>query len=216
MLDEDPNEVHDVLLLVTGMAEEDLISALALVEHEPKQAIFMREPSRQWEQRTYGELLPVIRSREAARASIKSSAPPTNGGRQASSSSATDQRAESSTIPADTAPTGGERGRGVRTSQTAAGGEPSSPRHRRPSREQPDRSAGTCATASPTRREGEIADDADAAVSREGPRPHEIALRATIRNSNGERTTDAANPLNLLTLLARQTRRDEPWILRTR
>ena len=35
MLDEHPNEVHDVLLFVTGMAEEDLIAALALVERGP-------------------------------------------------------------------------------------------------------------------------------------------------------------------------------------
>ena len=90
------------------------------------------------------------------------------GGRQASSSRASDQRAESRTIPAEAAPTGWERGRGVRTSQTAAGGKPSSPRHRRPWREHPGRHAGTGATASPTRSEGEIADDADNAESREG------------------------------------------------
>ena len=168
MLDEHFNEVHDVLLLVTGSAEEDLISALALVERGPGQATFMREPLRQWEQRTYGKLLPFIRSRGAARASIGSSASPTTGGRQASSSRATDQRAESSTIPAEAAPIGWERGRCVRTSQTAAGGETSLPRYRRLSREHPGRSAGTGATASPTRSEGEFADDADAAESREG------------------------------------------------
>ena len=73
----------------------------------------------------------------------------------------------SSTIPAEGAPTGLDRGRGVQTSQTAAGDEPSSPRHRRPSREHPGRSAGTGATASQTRSEGKIADDSDAAESRE-------------------------------------------------
>ena len=166
MLNEHPNKVHGVLILVTGMAVESLISALAHVERGPGQAIVMREPSRQWEQRTYGKLLPFIRSRETARASIGSSAPPSTGGRQTNSSSATDQHAESSTIPAKATPTGRKRGRGVRTSQTAAGGEPSSPRHRRPSREHQGRSVKTGATASPTRSEGEIADDVDAAESR--------------------------------------------------
>ena len=54
MLDERPNEVHDMLLLVTGIAKKIFISAFALVERGPEQAIFMREPSMQWKQRSYG------------------------------------------------------------------------------------------------------------------------------------------------------------------
>ena len=167
VLDEHPNEVHDVLLLIVGMAEEDLVSALTLVERGPGQAIFMREPSQQWPQSTYGDLLPFIRSREAARTSSGPSAPTATGRRQASSSGATDHRTESSTTPAEAASTGRGHGRGSRNSQTAAGGVPSSPRQRRPSPGHPGRLAGTGAAASPTRSEGEIADDADAAASRE-------------------------------------------------
>ena len=155
-----------VLVLVTGITEDNLISVFALVEPGPGQAILMREPSRQWEQRTYGELLHFIRSRTTARAFIGSSALLTTGGRQASSSRATDQRAELTIISAKAAPTNWERGLGLPTTQTASGGEPFSPRHRRPSREHPGQSAGIGATASPTRSESDISDDVDAAESR--------------------------------------------------
>ena len=65
----------------------------------------MREPSKQLKQRTYGKLLPIVRSREAARASIILSAPLTTGGRQARPSRAIDQRAKSSITPEEAAPT---------------------------------------------------------------------------------------------------------------
>ena len=47
MLDEHSNEVHDVQRLITGMAEKDFISAFALVERGPGQAILICELSRQ-------------------------------------------------------------------------------------------------------------------------------------------------------------------------
>ena len=67
MFDEHPNNMHDLLLLVTVMGVENVISALALVERGVNQIIFMREPSRQLEQRTYVELVPVIKSRSGVR-----------------------------------------------------------------------------------------------------------------------------------------------------
>ena len=42
MLDEHLNELNDVLLFLTGNAEEDLITGFALVERGPGQAIFIR------------------------------------------------------------------------------------------------------------------------------------------------------------------------------
>ena len=47
MLDKHLYKVHDVLLLITGMAEKDFIFAFELVELGMGQAILMHEPSRQ-------------------------------------------------------------------------------------------------------------------------------------------------------------------------
>ena len=123
----------------------------------------------------------------------------TIGGGQASSSRATDQRAESSTCSAKEALTGVKRARGMRTTQTAAGAESSSPRTRSPSKEYLGQSSKIGVIASLTRSENKIADDAAAAESNEG---REIARDCAARNNarlSTERTTYAAKSLNSLT-----------------
>ena len=123
----------------------------------------------------------------------------TTGGGQASSLRATDQRAESRTCSAEEALTEVKRGRGVQTSQTSAGGESSSPRTRSPSKEYLGQSAKISFTASLTRSENKIADDAAAVKNYEG---REIARDCAARFNTQlqtERTTYAAISLNSLT-----------------
>ena len=200
MFDEHFNKVHDVLLLVKGMAKEDLISALAHVEcgskHSPSLSVSRRDSGRnaftvscyfsfgveKWRahrsHRPHHPPPAVARRAPHARLINALSRQPSLRKQHRLAGNAVAAFGPFRQPPAANLP---RHAIAVRRGSTRVGAqEPALLRHQHATREK------SPMTPTPPR------------VAM-GARPREIALRAPTRNSNGERTIDTANPLSSLT-----------------